>query len=73
MFKTETYELVWNENKNKEILPKIQNFSLTNKKPNHDRTQKLVLPMSDAGADPQHQPPPGPGVAVELSDKRRKL
>ena len=29
--------------------------------------------MSDAGDDPQHQPPSGPGVAVELSDKRRQL
>ena len=29
--------------------------------------------MSDAGVDPQYQPPPGRGVAVELSDKGRKL
>jgi hypothetical protein len=29
--------------------------------------------MSNAGADPQHQPPLGSGVAVELSNKGRPL
>ena len=33
----------------------------------------LNIALSDAGADPQYQPPPGPGVVVELSDKGRKL
>ena len=33
----------------------------------------LNIAMSDAGVDPQYQPPPGRGVAVELSDKGRKL
>ena len=31
-----------------------------------------MRPMSEAVADPQHQPPPGLGVAVELSDKGRQ-
>merc|ERR1712238_591098 len=60
----------WNENKAKNFT---ENFSLTNQKPKSCPDQQLVRPMSEAVADPPHQPPPGPGVAVELSDKGRQL
>merc|ERR1712129_305981 len=50
-----------------------ENFSLTNQKPKSCLDQQLVRPMSEAVADPQHQPPPGLGVAEELSDKGRQL
>merc|ERR1712238_350456 len=50
-----------------------ENFSLTNQKPKSCPDQQLVRPMSGVAVDPQHQPPPGLGVAVELSDKGRQL
>merc|ERR1712008_75184 len=59
----------WNENKAKNFT---ENFSLTNQKPKTCPDQQLVRPMSEAVADPQHQPPPGLEVAVELSDKGRQ-
>ena len=34
--------------------------------------QQLVRPMLEAVADPPHQPPPGLGVVVELSDKGKQ-
>merc|ERR1712166_70558 len=49
-----------------------ENFSLTNKKPKSCPDQQLVRPMSEAEADPLHQPPQGPGAAVELSDRGRQ-
>merc|ERR1712008_604553 len=50
-----------------------ENFSLTNQNPKSCPDQQLVRPMSEAVADPQHQPPPGLGVVEELSDKGRQL
>merc|ERR1712008_634066 len=50
-----------------------ENFLLTNQKPKSCQDQQLVRPMSEVAVDPQHQPLPGPGVAVELSDKGRQL
>merc|ERR1711971_799001 len=60
----------WNENKAKNFT---ENFSFTNQKPKSCPDQQLARPMSEAVADPPRQaPPPGLGVAVELSDKERQ-
>ena len=40
--------------------------------PFYSPDQQLVRPMLEAVADPPHQPPPGLGVVVELSDKGKQ-